>query len=222
MLRRIGADIKTVEHQMVRSRAEDRLDIIVNSTARDPLDQATQPHVIPAGTPMAPVSALNGHFMPIRRTTLATAMAATTVADVVDATPFGTGDVVQWFTTTNIWEILAEGTAATLAGVDYANNQLTFGHAVTTAALGAYVEVNTNGHLVCLDNPVDYDAVILLRTVQNQTDPPSATTICVPAEGAFGGSMRAADVNGPSAAGVDDLLEYAFRNFTFIAAEHGA
>jgi len=222
MLRRDADDMKSGGSLLLRAAAEDQMDIVVAAAARDPLSPTVQPHVIPRGTIMAP-SGTAGHYLPVRRSTLATNMAATTIAQVADASPFSTGDVVALFTVTNDYGIAATINAAkTVAGVDYAANTLEFTAAVTAAATGAYVEVAANGHLAFLAHPTQYDAVVLLQDVQNQTDPPGATTMCVPAVGAFGGSARAADIRGPSAAGPDPLIEYAMRNFTFIPATPGA
>ena len=222
MLRRDAANIKSGEALLLRHSPEDEMDIIVDATARDPLSPTNQPHVIPRGTILAPLGA-TGHYAAVRRTTLATNMAATTVAQVVDARPFATGDVCSIFTVTGDYEVaVTVAAAATVAALDYALNTLTFGGAVAAAATGAYVEVAINGHMAMLAHPTSYDAVILLDDLQNQTDPPAATTFCVPSRGAFGGSARSANLRGPSNAGPDPLIEYAMRNFTFIPATPGA
>jgi len=220
MLRRDAANIKSGEALLLRHGPEDEMDIIVDATARDPLSPTNQPHVIPRGTLLAPLGA-TGHYAAIRRTTLATNAAATTLLVLTDPNPFATGDVVNLFTVTNDYEIATTGAAATVAGINYGTGVMTLGHAVTAFATGAFVEVTANGHLAFVAHPTQYDAVILLTDVQNQTAPPAATTFCVPSHGAFGGSAKAAALRGPSNAGPDALIEYAMRNFTFIPATPG-
>jgi len=223
MLRKDVGVIKTQPGSFIRSDAMGEMEIIVDNGARDPLDYLVQPHVIPAATPMAPVAAEDGHYRPIRRTTLATNVAATTLMTVVDAEPFDVGDVLALFTTTNVWDIaVTVSIAKTVAAVNVATNVITVAAAVTAAATGAWVEVVENGHLLALAGPNDYDPVLLADPLQNQTPAPGATTFCVPASGIFAGSAEATRINGPSDQGPDALLEWAFRSFRFIPAEPGA
>lgn len=220
-MRREAADVKSGGSLNIRTSAEYEMDIIVAPTARDPLDPDVQPHVLLKGTLMAPLT--SGQYAPIRRTTLTSAMAATAVAQVADARPFTVGDVVAIFTVTNVVDIATIfETAKTIAAVSTTANTLTFTAPVPAADTGAYVEVAENGHLAFLADPTSYDAVVLLEDVQNQSDPPTATTIAVPARGAVGGVVRAAELRGPSGAGPDPLIEYSMRRLTVVPATPGS
>lgn len=180
------------------------MNIIIASTALNPLDIATATkYIIPGGTPLAPVSANGGKYRPIRRTLATAAANNTTCVTVQNAKPFLAADVLKYYVSN-----VATSDVATIATIDTTNNVLWL-TAAHTIASSERVEVKETGLAnTTAVNPTGIpDCVILRDTVAVRLA--DGTLIDKPAVGVLRGAIRKSMVNGPGTTAFDTMLQQA-------------
>jgi hypothetical protein len=183
--------------------------IVVDSSSLDPMDtDANNQYIIPAGTPMAPVTGNDGRYMPIKRATVVSCTWDNPNTEIVvdDASPFKDGDVVrQW----DADDAYADNAVGTLADVDLTTNTLSIVGDVT----GDIAEDDLIGVAY---NTAD---VVLLEQDAAVRDQ-DLNLVHVPASGVTCGQIRCADVNMPS--GADPVLYRDMLLMDFVPGEPGS
>jgi hypothetical protein len=193
-------------------------EIQVSASSVNPLTTgASQKYVIPAGTPMAPVS---GKYLPVRRTRIvATAPSNSATVYVDDATPFVAGDRICYFNS-----YLGTGAVGTVSTSAESGNVLVLAAAITAAA-GDYLEeaytgahANTTSAMTEEIRPTDH--VILLHDVSVTADD-GVTTVDASAVGVTVGQMRSGSVKGTGCATFDVILRQQFPHIQFLNTQAG-
>lgn len=215
---RVSKSLKVREYVPFESIEEER-NIIVDGGSLDPVDDGTLTrYVIPAGTPMAPIAA-TGYYWPVRRTTVAATLGNATTVTVADASPFK-GDAGKGVL---IFGSLSEtAQLRTISSVDTTNNVIVITSPVTVTN-GYYIEAALNGahgNATAFNSAQIPDQVILKHDVEVLAADGS-TTFHAPAVGVYRGAIRRDLLNGPSAAGYDDLLKSSHPTISFLPIKAG-
>lgn len=196
-------------------------DLIVSGAAYDPGDNSRPgTYTIPAGTPVAPVS--GGHYLPVRRTRIATGSNNAKTLAVQSSVPFRAGDAVALYSAISgtadfrTVDSITSGTTTEIVLTD-----------VATVAAGDRIEVRANGAhgnttaAVSTEQLKLQDAVLLLNDVcvYHASD---GSTFDTPAVGVVRGQIAVSDVNGPGTTSFDTDLEYQVPGLDFVPLTPGS
>lgn len=160
--------------------------IVVDSTAYDPQSYTgtarLADYIIPAGTPMSPVTASDGRYIPVKRSAYVSKANASsdTQITVTDASPFRVGDVIVYLDSSANYVPVAIGTILTITG-EAINID---GTVAAGIGAGDLVQVAYNRR----------DVVLLGETVRLWDDIAGAA-VSVPAVGVIGGQISEAKLN---------------------------
>jgi hypothetical protein len=167
----------------------DTRNIVVLAGSKWPTGATTDdPYVIPAGTPMAPVTAGTGRYKPIRQAVIVTAATAAEFVLNTGAAKgegFDVGDVVNVMQNGAKPTLMTVATVGTISTIDYTLGVITLTNALgVIVSAGCWIEVASNG---AATNPAG--AVYLLENVKTR-DTDLGVSVDVPAVGVIRGQVE--------------------------------